>query len=120
MRRWRADSGGRDDPEAALLLGALFSNLLVGPTYYMIPAEAKSSLLDLLDYLFTQSTEVVINFDVLLSSAQSGGDLTAVLTDRSVQTFALLAEKGHRLPAAWLVAVFTQAFRLFRSCLLSV
>lgn len=94
-----------DDSESVLLLTALYCNLLVGPTYYMISLEAKAALLDLLDATFAQSTEVVLDFDVLTGASAT------VLNERTVQTFALLAEKGHRLPAAWLLAVFTQAFR---------
>lgn len=119
--QWRARpsaAGSRDDPEAALLLSALYCQLLVGPTYYMISHEAKASLIDLLDTLFIQSTEVALNFEVLTGSEATSSsndsaafDVTAVLTDRSVQTFALLAEKGHQLPAVWLLSVFTQSLR---------
>jgi hypothetical protein len=121
--QWRArpsSPGSRDDPEAALLLSALFCQLLVGPTYYMIGHEAKASLIDILDTLFIQSTEVALNFEVLAGSEAAANsndsgagcdDVTAVLTDRSVQTFALLAEKGHQLPAVWLLSVFTQSLR---------
>lgn len=116
--RGRASSpGSRDDPEAVLLLSALYCQLLVGPTYYMISHEAKTSLVDHLDAIFIQSTEVALNFEVLVgseagsSSSAAGSDVTAALTDRTVQTFALLAEKGHQLPAVWLLAVFTQSLR---------
>jgi len=97
--------GTKDDPESVLLLAALYSNLLVGPTYYMISLEAKATLLDLLDTTFAHTTEVVLDFDVLM------GAHATVLSEHTVQTFALLAEKGHRLPAVWLLSVFTQAFR---------
>lgn len=106
------------DPESILLVTALFCTLHIGPTYYAISAESKDCLVELLDATFIQSTDSIVDFDVLFgkgATTGTGGELrsssSAVLTDRTVQTFTLLAEKGHSLPAVWLLAVFTQSFR---------
>ena len=122
------------DVESILLLGALYCNLLVGPCFYLISAECKTSLCELLENLFIHNTDAAINFDILTASTAPGGTTSAgssgasssnsnsnstspsagvgaVLDDRAVQCFSLLAEKGHRLPAVWLLSIFTQSFR---------
>lgn len=106
-----------NDPESILLVSALMCNLFIGPTYYSISEESKDCLVELLDSTFIQNTDSIVDFDVLLRNRASGGgdalqlQSTAVLSDRTVQTYTLLAEKGHSLPAVWLLAIFTQSFR---------
>jgi hypothetical protein len=108
---WKSASGNspQGDAESLMLLGALASNLMVGPTALLISTEVGNSLAYSIESLRSgdAATAAGSALDALLST-QAG---TAVLCDRTVQTLALLAQKGHRLPAAWLVTVFTHALR---------
>ena len=121
-----------EDPLSLLLLTALHCHLLVGPTYYLQSGEANASLSEQLEAAFTQSNGAVNltgqqPFDwyaLLVGSASEATGLedaniattaansfSPLLDARTVQTFGLLAEKGHRLPATWLLAVFHLSLR---------
>jgi hypothetical protein len=100
-----ADNNYSIDPESLLLLTALYCSLLVGPTYNLINEESKTDLIALLDSMFISNSEIAVNFEVLSSLS------LPLLDDFTVQTFSFLAERGHRLPAVWLLSVFTQSFR---------
>lgn len=116
-RQLSASAGdGSNDPESILLVAALYCSLLIGPTYYSISAESKDCLVELLDATFIQNSDSIVDFDVLLgkrasAEAREGSPRCAVLSEITVQTYTLLAEKGHSLPAVWLLAVFSQSFR---------
>jgi hypothetical protein len=111
---WKTASGNspQGDAESLLLLGALASNLMVGPSALLISTDLANSFAHSIESLpsgdAATAAGVSSALDSLLS-AQAG--CSAVLCDRTVQTLALLAQKGHRLPAAWLVTVFTHALR---------
>jgi hypothetical protein len=95
----------RPDPESVLLLGALVGTLMVGPTFYLITAESTQRLVEQLRAVQTLNAPACLD---RLVSPDAG---PSVLSDRSVQVFSLLAEKGHALPAVWLLTVFSCALR---------
>lgn len=113
--RWKPNSGNspQGDVESLLLLGAIVSNLTIGPTALLINSACASEL--------AASIEAVR--DSNSSSAQAIDALAAwpgVLCDRTLQVFAVLAQKGHRLPATWLVTVFSHSLRVERDFVLVV
>jgi hypothetical protein len=95
----------RPDPESVLLLGALVGTLMVGPTFYLITAEATERLVEQLRAV--QELSMPACLDRLTAPAAGA----SVLDERTVQVFSLLAEKGHALPAMWLLTAFSCALR---------
>jgi hypothetical protein len=110
---WKTTSGNspQGDAESLLLLGALASNLMVGPSALLISTEVANSLANSIESLRSGDAAAAAGVSSALDALLSAQAGTAVLCDRTVQTLALLAQKGHRLPAAWLVTVFTHALR---------
>ena len=96
-------SSADKDVESVFILGALLSSLCVGPTYYLISEEDKENMVKALRSV--HDTGTVANFNTLTTG------IGAVLTERTIQTFTLLAKQGHRLPAVWLLAIFAQSLR---------
>jgi hypothetical protein len=110
---WKTASGNspQGDAESLLLLGALASNLMVGPTALLISIDVANSLAHSIESLRSGDAATAAGVSSALDALLATQAGTAVLCDRTVQTLALLAQKGHRLPAAWLVTVFTHALR---------
>lgn len=120
MSRW-------SDAESIITSCAFHCNLLVGPTYHLIDEASKS---DILKSLLNIHTYAEINIEILMAtnaalivnliptadiglhkSEPSVITVPAVLDERFIQSYLLLAEKGHRIPAVWLITMFTHAFR---------
>lgn len=116
------------DAESMLLLGAFYCNLLVGPTISLITEQMTSLLIEKLKGLIKKK-DMTINLDIftlemfttssintklLLSThhrPSSIGNSLAVCSSLSIQTYCLLAEKGHQLPAVWSIALLHQFIR---------
>jgi len=114
------------DADSMLLLGAFYCNLLVGPTISLITEQMTSLLIEKLKGLIKKK-DMTINLDVftlemftssvntksnqLSTHRPSIGNSLAVCSSLSIQTYCLLAEKGHQLPAVWSIAILHQFIR---------
>lgn len=115
------------DAESMLLLGAFYCNLLVGPTVSLITEQMTSLLIEKLKGLIKKK-DLTINLDVFTSEMFTSSSINtkshhlsthrpsisnslAVCSSLSIQTYCLLAEKGHQLPAVWSIALLHQFIR---------
>ena len=105
------------DAESGLTLCGLYCNLMVGPPFRLWGGVAgerqrqRQALCDYLEGLMAQvgGADSVVHFELLCTPSCANG--VAVLDDGILQLFSLLADQGHRLPALWLLTVFSQSFR---------
>jgi len=112
------------DADSMLLLGAFYCNLLVGPTISLITEQMTSILIEKLRSLIRRK-DMTINLDVFISEMFTSSinaklhisnrppisSSLAVCSSLTIQTYCLLAERGHQLPAVWSIALLHQFIR---------